>query len=202
MVREATTQVGSSNSFALVLLTTFDATSRIIAHQEALIDTIVKQAKHLNISLVGIPMHRGKSSEGYVQRVRRGLDLIENETGGKVSTLVFGDLHLEHVKKWRQEQLGPLGYEMIYPLFNVPYETLVEDLDASQVPCQVSGSTIDEDVVAVGEMYTAELRQKLLATYPDIDLFGENGEFHTVAQVWQVERSVALGLNAQQQQEL
>ena len=177
--------------FGLVLLTTFDATSRIIAHQDASIDTIVQQAAHLDIHLVGVPMHRG-SSEGYVQRVRRGLDVIENTLGHKVKALVFGDLHLEHIKNWRDEQLGSLGYDLMYPLFNVEYSALENDLEASRVPCEVSSSTIDG--VAVGEIYDKVFRERIAARSADVDLFGENGEFHTVAQVWKVERSVALGI--------
>lgn len=200
LARQARDNSNNTNNFGLVLLTTFDAASRIIAHQDVSIDLVVQQAKHLNISLVGIPMHRG-SSEGYVQRIQRGLALIEQEydccSGGcghqqsRIAALVFGDLHLEHIRKWRQEELGPLGYEMMYPLFRVPYETLLQDLKASQVPCQVSSSNIPH-VVAVGELYNADkLRQA-----SDVDLFGEEGEFHTVAKVWLVDRSVALGLNS------
>jgi diphthamide synthase (EF-2-diphthine--ammonia ligase) len=46
----------------------------------------------------------------------------------------------------------------------------------------------------VGEMYSADFRLRLLKEAPSVDLFGENGEFHTVAQVWKVDRSLALGL--------
>jgi diphthamide synthase (EF-2-diphthine--ammonia ligase)/ABC-type Fe3+-hydroxamate transport system substrate-binding protein len=186
MVREA-----AKRKFGLALLTTFDATSRIIAHQDISIDAVVHQAKHLDISLVGVPMHRG-SSEGYVTRVQRGLDVIENHVGSKVKTLVFGDLHLEHIKGWRDDQLGPLGYELLYPLFNVPFSTLEIDLEASQVPCQVTSSTVNG--VAVGEMYSCDFRQRIADQSPGVDLFGENGEFHTLAQVWKVDRSIALGL--------
>jgi diphthamide synthase (EF-2-diphthine--ammonia ligase) len=49
--------------FGLVLLTTFEATSRIIAHQDVPISSVVRQAEHLGISLLGVPMQRG-SSEG------------------------------------------------------------------------------------------------------------------------------------------
>lgn len=188
LVREATT---TTSKFGLVLITTFDATSRVIAHQDILIDIVVQQATHLDISLVGVPMHRG-SSEGYVERVQRGLEVIEKQAGCKVKALVFGDLHLEHIKSWRDDQLGPMGYDLLYPLFNVPFAKLEEDLEASHVPCQVTSSTVDS--VKVGEVYDANFRRRLAEHAPGVDLFGENGEFHTEAQVWKVDRSVALGL--------
>lgn len=191
MVRLARTRKKDS-LFGMILLTTFDATSRIIAHQDISIDIIAQQAQHLNISLVGVPMHRG-SSESYVQRIQRGLDVVEKHTGSKVKALVFGDLHLEHIKGWRDEQLGPLGYELKYPLFGAPFSTLEEDLEASQVPCEVTSSTCDS--VRIGDRYNAEFRQKLTVQAPSVDLFGEKGEFHTVSQVWKVTRCVALGLH-------
>ena len=91
--------------FGLVLLTTFDAESRVIAHQDVHIDQILRQASHLDISLLGIPMHRA-SREPYVERIRRGLDVIESKYGSQPAALVFGDLHLEHIRGWRDKELG------------------------------------------------------------------------------------------------
>jgi diphthamide synthase (EF-2-diphthine--ammonia ligase) len=182
-----------SAQLGVILLTTFDATSRIIAHQDIAVDIVVQQAKHLDVSLVGVPMHRG-SSESYVQRIQRGLDVIGKyvQDNAKITTLVFGDLHLEHIKGWRDEQLGPLGYAMEYPLFNVPYTTLVLDLEASGVPCIVTSSTVP--TVTIGEIYDAAFRERLAEKAPEVDLFGENGEFHTRAEVWEVHPVEALGL--------
>ena len=44
-------KVGTSG---VVLLTTFDATSRIVAHQEVGAKDVEKQAQHLNVGLVGV----------------------------------------------------------------------------------------------------------------------------------------------------
>jgi diphthamide synthase (EF-2-diphthine--ammonia ligase) len=118
--------------------------------------------------------------------------VIERRIGEPIQALVFGDLHLEHIKGWRDEQLGPLGYRLLYPLFGVPFSVLELDLERSKVPCEVTSTTVD--VVRVGDMYSADFRLRLLKEAPSVDFFGENGEFHTVAQVWKVDRSLALGL--------
>ena len=110
----------------------------------------------------------------------------------KVSTLVFGDLHLEHIKGWRDQELGPLGYKLQYPLFRVPYDVLMQDLETSQVPCTVTSSTVS--AVSTGEVYDSEFRRRLSEQAPAVDIFGENGEFHTVAEVWKVDQKIALGL--------
>jgi diphthamide synthase (EF-2-diphthine--ammonia ligase) len=175
--------------FGLILLTTFDATSRVIAHQDVPISSVLRQAEHLGISLLGVPMQRG-SSERYVNRIRRALDVIEKKIDSKVTALAFGDLHLEDIRNWREDQVGSLGYEMMYPLWKADYNDLTRGLQESQVPCVVSASEHDE--IAVGEVYGPSFTDRLPAL--KVDLFGENGEFHTLAEVWKVDRDIALGV--------
>jgi ABC-type Fe3+-hydroxamate transport system substrate-binding protein/diphthamide synthase (EF-2-diphthine--ammonia ligase) len=165
----------SKNPFGLVLLTTFDATTRVIAHQEINVDEVVKQASHLNITLLGVPLRRG-SGETYMERVKHGLDVIQStiSTTARITALVFGDLHLDHVKEWRDNALTKYGYELEYPLWKTPYTELMDDLEASRVPCQISGSTRDEIVVSTP--FDRALYDRLAGT--DIDSFGEQGEQH------------------------
>ena len=178
----------SEEPFGIVLLTTFDATTRIIAHQEVHNSNVAKQATALNVPLVGVPMHRG-TSETYVDRVRKGIDVIASTVGkNKDIVLAFGDLHLSHIKEWRDDALG--GYPLEYPCWKRPYATLLDDLEASGVQCIVSASTTD--VVKEGDVFGRELYK--LALEHGVDAFGEEGEFHTLAQVWEVDRRQALGL--------
>ena len=171
----------SGESFGIVLLTTFDATTRIIAHQEVHISEVVKQATALDVPLVGIPMHRG-TSETYVDRVRRGIDLIASTVGkDKDIVLAFGDLHLSHIKEWRDDALS--RYALEYPCW--------KHLEASGVNCVVSASSTD--VVKEGDVFGRELYERALKH--GVDAFGEEGEFHSLAEVWNVDRRQALGLS-------
>jgi diphthamide synthase (EF-2-diphthine--ammonia ligase) len=178
--------------FGLVLMTTFDAATRVIAHQEVNIDQVIKQASHLNITLVGIPLRKG-SGETYTDRIRSGLEVVKSfvPSQGCISSLVFGDLHLSPVKEWRDKILTQLGYELEYPIWKISYSDLIKDLEASKVPCQVSGSTREKEV-PLGTMFDRKLYERLLSS--DIDPFGECGEFHSLAMVWDVSRTTALGL--------
>mmetsp|Transcript_27303 Transcript_27303/g.33759 ORF Transcript_27303/g.33759 Transcript_27303/m.33759 type:complete len:720 (+) Transcript_27303:20-2179(+) len=184
----------SEKNNLIFLLTTFDATSRIVPHQNIHIDTIVKQAKHLMIPLVGVPMHRS-SNEKYVARIDRAMDLIANHLGEKRnnlnSTLVFGDLHLEHIRSWREKELSNLGSQLLFPLWKSKYDDLMNDFEESGIHCAVSESTTD--IVKHGEIFNRSLYNKL-ENLDNIDSFGENGEFHSVAKVWKVSRKQALGL--------
>ena len=176
----------------LILLTTFDSTSRFIAHQDIHIDTVIRQATHLNIPLIGVPVIRA-SSESYVSRINRALDLIAKKVNGRtnITSLVFGDLHLDHIRSWRENELRQLGHELEYPLWKVSFDYLKEDLNASGIQCIVSSSTVDG--IKVGEIFDEKFIQKI-QSLGGVDLFGENGEFHTCAEVWMASRTQALGI--------
>jgi diphthamide synthase (EF-2-diphthine--ammonia ligase) len=224
-----------NEKFGLVLMTTFDATTRVIAHQEVSIDQVVRQAQHLNLALVGIPLRRG-SGEAYVDRIRQGLAVIQSKmddltddidddddsdkndilsSGPRkriISSLVFGDLHLSHIREWRESALSVFGVALEYPVWNVPYSYLMQDLEDSKVPCIISASTVQS--IAVGTLFTRQFYNQVLrldaekhessesllltdetsTTTNKIDGFGEQGEFHSLAQVWYVSRECALGI--------
>ena len=182
--------VRQADAFEIVLLTTFDAVSRVVANQEIPIQLIEKQAKHLDLSLVCVPMHRASGIE-YIDRIREGVALVEKSYGRSADSLVFGDLHLEHIRSWREERLGELGYKLEFPLWHAAYDDLLQDLETSTVPCVVSASTVDN--VSVGTSFTRSFSESLQRN-GDIDGFGENGEFHSLAQVWEVDRKIALAL--------
>ena len=191
-IRALVRSYNRSGPFGLVLITTFDATTRIIAHQEIGIEQILRQASHLDISLIGVPLRRG-SGETYTDRIRCGLKVIRNliPAESRIVSLVFGDMHSSHLKEWRDKTLKRLDYKLEYPLWNRTDLDLLEDLEASKVPCKVSGSTIEEKV-PLGTQFNRKLYARLVNS--DIDGFGESGEFHSLVMVWEVPRSTALGL--------
>jgi len=161
-----------------VLATTFDVARRTIAHQEIRVEQVVRQAKTLGAPLIGIPLAPGLD---YVERVTSGVAIVP-----VIQRFVFGDLHLEHIRRWRIDALGTLaatrGASLHFPLWGVPYGILLTDLEASGVECEVSAVTEDgSGAVSVGDVFD----RALIARLPEhMDAFGENGEFHTLAKVW------------------
>ena len=163
----------------VVLLTTFDVATRTVAHQEIPIDAVIRQAEHLGLPLLGVPLHAG---EAYMDRIRAGCELVP-----QITRLVFGDLHLLHIREWRsvafREFAADRGAALHFPLWGVPYDTLIADLEASGVACEVSAVTeAAQGVVAVGERFDRAMMARLPRS---VDPFGENGEFHTLAKVWE-----------------
>jgi ABC-type Fe3+-hydroxamate transport system substrate-binding protein/diphthamide synthase (EF-2-diphthine--ammonia ligase) len=167
----------------IILLTTFDASERRVAHQDVDIASIVRQAEHLGLPLLGVPLDRA-SGEAYADSIAAGLAAIRRHVA--IERLCFGDLHLEHIRDWREEALSGLGADLHFPLWHADYEELSADLRASGVPCDVSATTVD--TVAVGQRFGE------FETPQGLDAFGERGEFHTLARVWEVPRRAALGV--------
>ena len=165
-------------SRSIVLLTTFDAQSRKIAHQELDIELVARQAEHLGVPLLGVPLHPG---EAYEARIAEAARMVP-----RIARFVFGDLHLEHIRDWRveafRELAAELGASLHFPLWGAPYEALMDDLEASGAVCEVSAVTEEASgVVRVGQRFD----RALMTALPErIDRFGENGEFHTLVKVW------------------
>lgn len=162
----------------VVLLTTFDAGSGVVAHQEVEIAQVQRQARVMRLPLLGVPVWHGE----YLQCVHAGIDKLR-DNGVEVGRLVFGDLHLQHIRAWREAHLHKLGATLAYPLWKVPYEELAAELERAQVVVRLSA--VDRcrvgDAVRVGDVFDRKLRARL----PEgVDGFGENGEFHTLVEVW------------------
>lgn len=164
----------------VVLLTTFDAASRTIAHQELRVELVIRQAEHLELPLLGVPLHPGIA---YETRIADAVALIP-----AVARFVFGDLHLEHIREWRtgafRELAASRGAALHFPIWQVPCEVLMTDLEASGIVCEVSAVT---DAARGALVPGQRFDRKAMMRLPDgVDRFGENGEFHTLAKVWEV----------------
>lgn len=166
----------------VVLLTTFEEHSEIVAHQEVRLDDVRRQARALGLPILLVPLFAGPD---YGDRVELGLRTLLRRVE-RAHRLVLGDLHLEHVRQWREEAMGPraerLGLRLHYPLWQVPYATLAAELAAAPVTCRLSAVDADRvgDAIRVGDVYGPEL----VARLPEgVDAFGENGEFHSYVEI-------------------
>lgn len=155
----------------IALLTTFDAITRVVAHQEIAINHVVEQAVSLNIGLVGVPLVSGAD---YLEQVSAGLALIPS-----LQYLAFGDLHLEPIRQWRENCFAPLvskGLKLQFPIWHTPYDELLADFIASGARSEISAVTHPELTNLIGHNFGQSFIDDLP---PDVDSFGENGEFHT-----------------------
>jgi ATP-binding cassette subfamily B (MDR/TAP) protein 1 len=164
----------------LVLLTTFGLPKRVVAHQELPIASIVDQARVLGLGLMGVPLPPGGD---YTQVVGEALRWLSVRCG--IRSLVFGDLHLEHIRNWREAALGPLALEFgattRYPLWRASYDELMADFVSSGVVARICAAPSAAAIgpVSLGESFGPGLVARLPA---GVDAFGEGGEFHTYVQ--------------------
>ena len=169
--------VRESPDVRLALLTTFGQKTRIVAHQELPIDKIVEQAEALSTPLLGVPLY---PKADYTRAIADALRYIASHA--PIEALVFGDLHLEHIRAWREDQLSPIAHELKaqlrFPLWGADYDALQRDLAGSGAQARICSSPDFGRIapVKLGERFDVDLVARLPA---DVDAFGECGEFHT-----------------------
>lgn len=164
----------------VVLLTTYNSDSGVVAHQEVGIADVERQAKCIDVPLLAVPVVYGE----YLQCVEKGLNKLRDH-GVELCRLVFGDLHLRHIRSWRDDNLGRLGAELYYPLWDVDYSLLLAELEEADVVVRVSAVDTGANRtqgITVSDVFDEEFVKRL----PEgVDAFGENGEFHTLVHVWE-----------------
>ena len=164
----------------IVLLTTIDETSGDVPHQGVSSHAVMDQGKALKLDHMVVPLPSTCSNADYVARVTSSLALIESKFKGPLR-LVFGDLHLEDLVAWRKSSLPE--YECFFPLFNIPYPTLLQTLAEQRANVEItvtacSGTPVEG--IKVGDAYDNDLLGRLPAGW---DSFGERGEFHTYVKI-------------------
>jgi uncharacterized protein (TIGR00290 family) len=94
-----------------------------------------------------------------------------------ITTMAFGDLFLEDIRRYREEHLRGTGIAPLFPLWKRPTVALAKEMIAVGLRARIT--CIDPKALPhsfVGRDFDATL----LADLPSrVDPCGENGEFHT-----------------------
>ena len=162
----------TQNKVDMFLITTF--ANGMVGHQEIPIEVIIRQAESMQLPLVLVPLHSDKTYEQTVLSILNDL---------KPSALAFGDLHLEGIRKWREEHFQ--NFELLFPLWKMNYQALAESLFSANVSVKVSSLGDlhpSETKIKVGDEFNWKLIE--LLSEHNLDTFGERGEFHTVVEFW------------------
>ena len=161
----------------VVLLTSFGVLTSHVSIQDIHIKNIAKQSEFLKIPLCLVPLH---PNSDYKRAIEEALKMIKDRTSYSIERLVFGDLHLEDIRKWRVDTWSE--YEVSTPLFGAPYEELLAKLWEYKKEMNLSITLSTEvktpnGVLPTGTPYTPELIVELKKY--GIDVMLENGEGHT-----------------------
>jgi uncharacterized protein (TIGR00290 family) len=158
-----------------VLTTITSAFGRVSMHgvREALLD---RQLEALGLRGWKVPIPSPCPNEVYEREMAR---VLEEVRALGVSEVVFGDLFLEDIRRYRETRLAAVGMRGLFPLWGRKTDDLAREMIA--VGIRATLACIDPrklDRSFAGRSFDAAL----LADLPEgVDPCGENGEFHTFA---------------------
>ena len=156
------------------LVTTInDSVNRISMHGVRT-ELLIKQAESIGIPLYQIRLPEMPDMETYDTTMRKHLEHFRNEG---ITHSIFGDIFLEDLKKYRDERLAEVGMTGIYPLWKRATHELIDEFFSLGFRTVII-CTQERLERIVGKEITPEL---ILALPDDVDVCGENGEFHTFA---------------------
>ncbi len=156
------------------LLTTINEEhNRIVMHgvREELLDM---QAERIGLPLKKIHLPASPQDTIYKQAMANALTELKQEG---ITTAAFGDIFLEDLKTYREQQLQTVGFNALFPLWKRDTRQMVE---------MVEDSGIEAVIICLNEKFLSKefLGRKIDRSFlndlpPNVDPCGENGEFHT-----------------------
>lgn len=155
------------------LLTSVNGNNKRVSLHGVHQNLIEAQAKALNLPIEFIYVFEANNIE-YEKRMESAL-LKFKEQG--INTVIFGDIFLEDLRSYREEQLAKLEMKAVFPLWGKKTGYLVKkfiNLKFKSIICCVNDAYLDEKDVG------RKLNLKFINSLPkDVDPCGENGEYHS-----------------------
>jgi len=135
---------------------------------------IKKQAEAMGLNLEKVAISKDSSNEEYEAKMR---DLLTKYRRMGVSSVVFGDVYLEDVRKRRENNLSKVGIKGIFPLWKEDTKKLAQEfikLGFKAIVTCVDSRILNKSFV--GKQFNEHFLAKLPS---NVDPCGENGEFHS-----------------------
>jgi len=153
-----------------LLTSTSEETSRVAMHglRDELLDL---QAKSLGFPLQKVPLPYPCPNTIYEERMRGAIGRWD------ASCMVFGDLFLEDIRRYREQWLGSVPITPVFPLWREDTTALADEIihtgfkviltcvDLKKLPAEFAGRLFNDEFI-----------KEIPA---GVDPCGENGEFHT-----------------------
>ncbi len=133
-----------------------------------------QQADSLGYCLDQVFISKSASNEEYETKMR---EILEKYLKAGISTVVFGDIFLEDVRKYREENLSKIGMKAVFPIWKRNTTELAHtfiDLGFKAVITCVDSKVLDKGFV--GRRFDDQFLSELPT---NLDPCGENGEFHS-----------------------
>ena len=167
---------GSERFKVSALLTTVTQDYERISMHGVRTSLLEQQARALGLPLEKVLISKISSNEEYESQMRT---VLEKYQAGGISCVAFGDIFLEDLRTYREENLSKIGMKGIFPIWKRDSAELAHtfiDLGFQAVVTCVDSLALDGKFV--GRSYD---RRFLSELPPTVDECGENGEFHSFA---------------------
>ncbi len=168
-------RVLSSGRYEVVaLLTTLNEHYRRISMHGVREELLEAQAQSIGLPLEKMAVSLRSTNEEYADTMRA--ILLRYKALG-VEHVVYGDIFLEDLRRWREDNLAQVGMKGVFPLWKIDTTQLISEfvgLGFRAVLCCINDSYLGEADAG------RELNSEFVKTLPaDVDPCGENGEYHS-----------------------
>lgn len=156
------------------LLTSINKEFQRISMHGVHISLLEKQAESLGFPLIKMELPKEPTMEEYREIMSKTMNEIKSQG---VTHSIFGDIFLEDLRKYREDQLQSIGMKGVFPLWKIDttdlihefldlgFKTIVTCVNETYLDNSFAGRIIDKDFIK-------DLPE-------NVDPCGENGEFHT-----------------------
>ena len=156
------------------LLTSVNQQLQRISMHGVRVELLEQQAKSLGLSLEIMQIPEMPTMEAYENIMNETVTKLKNQG---VTHSIFGDILLEDLRKYREDQLDKIGFEAVFPLWQIPTVDLIQEfmsLGFKTIVVCVNERFLDKSYVGriVDQSFIDDLPE-------NVDVCGENGEFHT-----------------------
>ncbi|MBB4803825.1 uncharacterized protein (TIGR00290 family) [Flavobacterium nitrogenifigens] len=158
------------------LLTSVNQKHERISMHGVRVELLKAQAESIGIPLKIMEIPEMPTMEVYENVMTETLSQLKNNG---VTHSVFGDIFLEDLRQYRENQLAKIDFKGVFPIWKIPTKDLIQEF------ISLGFKTI---VVCVNEKYLDKsfvgriIDQDFINDLPEnVDVCGENGEFHTFA---------------------
>jgi len=156
------------------LFTTFNSAADRVAMHAVRRSLVQAQAEAVGLPLWPIELPWPCTNQQYEALVR---PIFTHAIDEGITAVAFGDLFLEEIRAYREQQLHDTGLTPLFPLWQLPTRALAEEMIAAgmraKITCVDPGKL---DRSFAGRDFDSSFLNDLPSA---VDPCGENGEFHT-----------------------
>ncbi len=138
------------------------------------VSLLEKQVESLGFPLAKLELPKEPSMEEYREMMESIMTDFKKQG---VTHSIFGDIFLEDLRKYREDQLAAAGIQGVFPLWKKDTKNLIEefmDLGFKTIVTCINETYLDKSFAGrvIDKQFIEDLPE-------NVDPCGENGEFHT-----------------------